>query len=86
HVLEKDSSSIRKYVLQSEGDFSRVFFLDLNEVNDSIQMSISKTESEENLILRELYKFIKDKDGETKKLKVKDVKEGIESLINLVGE
>ncbi|WP_439033597.1 ABC-three component system middle component 1 [Bacillus paranthracis] len=86
HVLEKDSSSIRKFVLQSEEDFGRVFFLDSEETNDFTPISISKTKSEENLILRELYKFIKDKGGETKKLKTKDVKEGIETLINLVGE
>ncbi|PFJ17572.1 hypothetical protein COD67_01795 [Bacillus cereus] len=86
HILEKDSSSIRKFVLQSEEDFGRIFFLDSEELNDFTPISISKTKSEENPILRELYKIIKDKDGETKKLKIKDVKEGIETLINLVGE
>ncbi len=86
YILEKDSSSIRKFVLQSEEDFSRIFFLDTDELNDFIPMSISKTKSEENITLKELYKFIKEKGGETQKLKNKDVKEGIELLISLVGE
>jgi transcription-repair coupling factor (superfamily II helicase) len=83
HILEKDASSIRKYVISSYKDLGRIYFLDSECLEKTVPLSIAKTKSEEEPIIKELYRVIKDIGGETKKLKPQEVKYGVDILTKM---
>lgn len=84
HILEKDSTSLRRYVIVTESDINRVFFLDSDKGENSKPIMLTKTKSEENYLLKELYNFIKLNGGEANKLKIDEIKEGIEVLASVI--
>lgn len=85
-LIERDTRSLRKYVIRNEKDLNRIPFLDNIKVNENVNINIEKEkgEEEDNYYLLKVFDFLTENSGQHNKLSKEQIESSVKMIIDLV--
>lgn len=82
-MIERDSKSIRRYVIRDESDFLRIPFLDDIEVVRNPLNLTSESKNKMSLLLSKINTFIKENGGEHGRIKNSEIVKNVPNIFDL---
>jgi hypothetical protein len=85
-LIERNTTSLRKYVLRNEIDLNRIPFLDIKSEEVGNSVGKIKENQEQNFYLQKVYEFITSHNGYHNKLSTNEIERSVKMIIDLVEE
>jgi len=81
YSIEREATALRKFMIRSSKDLTRIPFLDTYQENTDEIMNLSSYVLKDYEELSELINYIKQKNGELRKLKPKEIEDACKSFL-----